>query len=60
MVVSSHKISALSTLRQYVNETICERCELKVGAFPMTERILTRGASLVEFIFVSTDLEARS
>jgi len=43
MVVHSHKISALSTLRQYVNETICERCELKVGAFPMTERILVRG-----------------
>ena len=43
MVVHSHTISALSTLRQYVNETICERCELKIGAFPMTERILVRG-----------------
>lgn len=42
MVTHSLKISDLSILRQFVIETICERCELKVGAFPMTVRILTR------------------
>ena len=30
-------------LRDYVNLTLCEHCELQLGAFPLTERVLQRG-----------------
>lgn len=30
-------------LREYVNLTLCEHCELQPGAFPLTERLLRRG-----------------
>ena len=33
----------LDNLRAYVNEVLCEFSQLEVGAFPVTERILTRG-----------------
>ena len=40
---SSLRISDLNHLRTYVHETICEKNELEVNAFLMTERILVRG-----------------
>jgi len=51
MVICSREIDAISILRQYVNETICEHCELQLGAFPMTERALTRGGKLCGIYF---------
>ena len=38
-------IQDLQSLREYVEQTICEQNELEVGAFAMTERILVRGGS---------------
>jgi len=43
MVTRIHPIGDLSTLREYVNLTICEHNHLQLGAFPMTERMLSRG-----------------
>ena len=36
-------IQDLRSLREYVEQTICDQNELEVGAFAMTERILLRG-----------------
>lgn len=40
---SSPRISDLEELRGFVRESLCDRNELEVNAFPMTERILVRG-----------------
>ncbi len=37
------QIRNVKELRDYVNETICERYELKTDAFELTERLLRRG-----------------
>ena len=37
------QISNLDSLRDFVNETLCEHYELKLDAFEMTERVLRRG-----------------
>ena len=42
MVCHGKPFSCLSDLRMFVNETICDQEQLEVGAFQMTERILTR------------------
>jgi len=42
MVTRIHQIDNISDLREYVNLTICETHELQVGAFPITERMLSR------------------
>jgi len=36
-------IEDTNELRQYVNLTLCEYCQLQLGAFEMTERLLVRG-----------------
>jgi len=36
-------INSTDEIRDYVNFTLCENCELQPGAFPMTERALRRG-----------------
>ena len=43
MLASSHEISNLEDLRNFVTATLCEYEQLEPGAFPMTERILIRG-----------------
>jgi len=43
MLTTCHEIQNLEDLRQYVNETICQHEQLEIGAFEMSERILTRG-----------------
>ena len=43
MTTSCCEIHSLEELRQFVIETLCEHHQLQVGAFPMSERILTRG-----------------
>jgi hypothetical protein len=35
-------LATVNGIRDYINETLCEQCELENGAFPMTERILVR------------------
>ena len=42
MVCHGKPFSSLSDLSMFVNETICDQEQLEVGAFQMTERILTR------------------
>lgn len=37
------QLDNLNDLRSYVHNTICEKNELEVGAFTITERILVRG-----------------
>jgi hypothetical protein len=43
MVTSSRKIQTLDDLRAFVGEILCNRDQLELGAFPMTERVLVRG-----------------
>ena len=43
MVEDSRKIQNLDDLREFVTEVLCDRDQLEIGAFPMTERILVRG-----------------
>jgi hypothetical protein len=43
MLDDSPRINDLDDLRTYVHETICEKNELEVNVFTMTERILIRG-----------------
>jgi len=43
MTTSCCEIHSLEELRQFVTEILCEHHQLQVGAFPMSERILTRG-----------------
>lgn len=42
MLTTCHEIQNLEDLREYVNETICEHEQFEIGAFEMSERILTR------------------
>ncbi len=42
MVTNIHQFDSLDNLREYVNATLCDRNQLKLGAFPMTEQILKR------------------
>ena len=43
MLANTLKIRSLDELRRYVHETLCHHERFQPGAFPMTERILTRG-----------------
>lgn len=43
MTASTLRIDSLETLRNYVNEMLCQCEQLEPDAFPMTERILVRG-----------------
>ncbi len=43
MVTFSRKIETLSDLRSYVHKVLCDQEQLLLGAFRMTERLLTRG-----------------
>jgi hypothetical protein len=43
MLTRFHQINDMEELREYVNETFCNRYQLQIGAFPMTERVLVRG-----------------
>lgn len=42
MFTSFPVIQTLHELRDYVNNILCQHNQLEVGAFPLTERILTR------------------
>ena len=42
-MLSRLQLQNLQDLRQYVIETLCQHNQLEIGAFPLTERILTRG-----------------
>jgi hypothetical protein len=37
------RIGSIDALRQYVNETLCKREQLELGAFPFREKLLVRG-----------------
>jgi hypothetical protein len=37
------RLDSLDALRAYVEQTLCDREQLVPGAFPFTERVLTRG-----------------
>ena len=41
-MLSRLQLQNLQDLRQYVIETLCQHNQLEIGAFPLTERILTR------------------
>ncbi|HEY2881476.1 MAG TPA: hypothetical protein VGJ15_03570 [Pirellulales bacterium] len=43
MLTSTERLNNLENLRDYVNKILCQRDQLELGAFRMTERILTRG-----------------
>ena len=51
MLASSRQIYHLHDLRNYVNETLCHHHQLEPGAFPITERILVRGARACGIFF---------
>ena len=42
MVSHGQPFASINDLRTFVNETICCQEQLEIGAFQMTERILTR------------------
>jgi hypothetical protein len=42
MVTFSRKIENLDDLRAYINKVLCDQEQLVLGAFQMTERMLTR------------------
>ena len=37
------RIQSIDELRQYVYHTLCQHEQLELGAFPFTEKLLTRG-----------------
>jgi hypothetical protein len=43
MVTFSRKIDTLDDLRYHINKVLCDQEQLLLGAFEMTERLLTRG-----------------
>jgi hypothetical protein len=43
MVTFSRKIGTLDDLRYHINKVLCDQEQLVLGAFRMTERLLTRG-----------------
>lgn len=43
MLTTCNQLETLEDLRDYVNEILCDHEQLEIGAFEMTERILTRG-----------------
>jgi hypothetical protein len=43
MLEDSRKIQNLDDLREFITEILCDRDQLEVGAFPITERVLVRG-----------------
>ncbi len=45
MLSTDQPLETINHLREFVNETICYHEQLEIGAFHMTERILTRGQS---------------
>lgn len=51
MLTRFHQIDNLDDLREYVDETICNRYHLQSGAFPMTERVLKRGGKACGVFF---------
>lgn len=42
MLTRLQQIENIRDLREYVNTTLCSHCQLKAGAFSMTERVLMR------------------
>ncbi|MGQ9576683.1 MAG: hypothetical protein ACUVUC_15355 [Thermoguttaceae bacterium] len=44
MATRFHQIRTFDELREYVNETFCDRYQLQNHAFRMTERLLRRGS----------------
>jgi hypothetical protein len=40
-----HQLVTVEELREYIYNTLCEHCQLQVGAYKMTERSLARGGS---------------
>ena len=45
MLATCTRLETLNDIREFVNETICDHEQLEIGAFHMTERILTRGGT---------------
>ena len=43
MLTRFQQIENVHDLREYVNDTICNRYQLQAGAFRLTERVLIRG-----------------
>jgi hypothetical protein len=43
MVTRAHNLESLHDINQYIYETLCNHCQLQVGAYPMTTRTLSRG-----------------
>jgi hypothetical protein len=43
MATRATKFETLDDLRGFVNKVLCDRDQLEVGAFMMTERLLVRG-----------------
>lgn len=43
MVTPRSQFDNLRELKQYIYETLCNHCQLQIGAFPMTKRVLSRG-----------------
>ncbi len=43
MLTRFHQIDSVPDLREYVSLTLCDRYQLQIGAFQMTERVLKRG-----------------
>jgi hypothetical protein len=43
MLASTLRFDSFAALRAYVEQTLCDREQLVPGAFPFTERVLTRG-----------------
>ena len=42
MLTRLQQIESIRDLREYVNTILCSHCQLKAGAFSMTERVLMR------------------
>ncbi len=42
MLTDFRQVGNLDDLREFVNETLCEHCQLQTDAFHMTERVLRR------------------
>ena len=43
MLTRFQQFDDLRELKDYIYHTLCDHCQLQIGAFPMTRRVLTRG-----------------
>ncbi len=45
MLTETQRLDNLHAVRQYINETLCEKDQLEINFYPLSEKILVRGGA---------------